>query len=47
MLPFGMLLCRTKNNIIAEYALCDIHKPIGIAGIEEIKAGLSKKRDTY
>lgn len=31
----GMLLCRTKNNIVAEYALRDIHKPIGVAGYEE------------
>ena len=30
----GLLLCKTKNNVIAEYALRDINKPIGIAGYE-------------
>lgn len=27
----GMLLCKTKNQVVAEYALKDIDKPIGIA----------------
>lgn len=27
----GMLLCKTKNEVIAEYALRDIHKPMGVA----------------
>jgi predicted nuclease of restriction endonuclease-like (RecB) superfamily len=27
----GMVLCKTKNKFVAEYALRDIHKPIGIA----------------
>lgn len=27
----GLILCKTKNNIIAEYALRDINSPIGIA----------------
>lgn len=30
----GILLCKTKNNIVAEYALRDINKPIGVAGYE-------------
>lgn len=30
----GLLLCKTKNNVVAEYALRDINKPIGIAGYE-------------
>lgn len=30
----GLLLCKTKKNIIAEWALKDIKKPIGIAGYE-------------
>jgi predicted nuclease of restriction endonuclease-like (RecB) superfamily len=30
----GLLLVRTKDNLIAEYALQDIHKPMGIAGYE-------------
>jgi len=28
---FGLILCKTKNKLIAEYALCNIQKPIGIA----------------
>ena len=28
----GLILCRDKNRLIAEYALRDIHKPIGVAG---------------
>ena len=27
----GLLLCKTKNKIVAEYALRDISKPVGIA----------------
>ncbi|OUJ69070.1 PDDEXK nuclease domain-containing protein [Hymenobacter crusticola] len=27
----GLLLCKSRNNIVAEYALRDVHKPIGIA----------------
>ena len=27
----GLLLCKSKNNITAEYALRDINKPIGVA----------------
>lgn len=27
----GLILCKTKNKIIAEYALADIRKPVGIA----------------
>ncbi len=30
----GLLLCKTKNDFIAEYALRDINKPIGVAGYE-------------
>lgn len=30
----GLILCKTKNNFTAEYALRDINKPIGIAGYE-------------
>lgn len=30
----GLLLCKTKDNVIAEYALRDINKPIGVAGYE-------------
>lgn len=30
----GLLLCKSKDNVVAEYALRDINKPIGIAGYE-------------
>lgn len=40
----GLLLCKTKDNIIAEYALRDLHKPIGIAGYEtELVSKLPKE----
>jgi hypothetical protein len=30
----GLILCRRKNRLTAEYALRDIAKPIGVAGFE-------------
>lgn len=27
----GLLLCKSKNSVVAEYALRDVHKPIGVA----------------
>ena len=30
----GLLLCKTKNKVIAEYALRDVNKPIGVAEYE-------------
>jgi predicted nuclease of restriction endonuclease-like (RecB) superfamily len=30
----GLILCQTKDRIFAEYALRDVHKPIGIADYE-------------
>ena len=30
----GLLLCQSKDKIMAEYALRDIHKPIGISDYE-------------
>ncbi len=27
----GILLCKSKNKLVAEYALSDIHKPIGVS----------------
>ena len=30
----GLLLCKTKDKVIAEYALRDINKPIGISQYE-------------
>ncbi len=28
----GLILCRSKNRVIAEYALRDLNKPIGVSG---------------
>ena len=28
----GLILCRSKNRVIAEYALRDLSKPIGVSG---------------
>lgn len=28
----GLILCRSKNRVIAEYALRDLTKPIGVSG---------------
>ena len=33
----GILLCKEKNKVKAEYALKDINKPIGISKYELIK----------
>lgn len=34
----GILLCKEKNKVKAEYSLKDINKPIGISKYELIKA---------
>ena len=34
----GLLLCKTKNRIIAEYALRDTNKPIGVAEYQLVQA---------
>ena len=34
----GLLLCRTKNRLVAEYALSGIDKPMGIAEYELVRA---------
>ncbi len=34
----GLVLCQTKDNVLAEYALAGIDKPIGIAGYELTRA---------
>jgi predicted nuclease of restriction endonuclease-like (RecB) superfamily len=34
----GMILCQTKDRILAEYALRDIHKPIGVSAYELTRA---------
>ncbi len=28
----GLILCRSKNRVVAEYALRDLSKPIGVSG---------------
>jgi hypothetical protein len=35
----GILLCRSRNGVVAEYALRDINKPMGVA---EWKQALTK-----
>lgn len=40
----GLLICKTKDNFVAEYALRDINKPIGVAEYEtKIVSSLPKK----
>ena len=34
----GLILCQTKDRILAEYSLRDIHKPIGISDFELTRA---------
>ncbi|KPA11753.1 protein containing DUF1016 [Candidatus Magnetomorum sp. HK-1] len=34
----GLILCETKNMVFAEYALRDIHKPIGVSEYELTRA---------
>ena len=40
----GLILCKSKNEVVAEYALRDMNKPIGVAThlIREIEASLPK-----
>lgn len=30
----GLLLCKSKDRLVAEYALSDIHKPLGLASYQ-------------
>ena len=40
----GLILCRSKNRVIAEYALRDVSKPIGVSGyITRLVDSLPKK----
>ena len=41
----GLLLCKTRNRVVAEYALKDMNKPIGIAEYQLVNA-LPKKLQT-
>ena len=39
----GLTLCRSKNRVIAEYALRDMTKPIGVSGyVMKLMASLPK-----
>lgn len=42
----GLLLCKTKKRLIAEYALSGIDKPMGVAEYQLVKA-LPEPLDTY
>jgi YhcG PDDEXK nuclease domain len=37
-LTIGLLLCRTQNRLVAEYALSGIDKPIGVAEYQLVRA---------
>ena len=40
----GLILCRSRNKVVAEYALRDIRKPVGISGyITRLTESLPKK----
>jgi len=34
----GLLLCKTQNRVVAEYALRDSNKPIGVAEYQLVEA---------
>jgi len=34
----GILLCKGKDKVVAEYALSDIHKPMGVSEYELVRA---------
>ncbi len=34
----GLLLCKTHDRVVAEYALADVSKPIGIAGYQLVRS---------
>jgi hypothetical protein len=34
----GILLCKSKDKVVVEYALSDIHKPMGVSEYELTKA---------
>jgi hypothetical protein len=41
----GLLLCKSKNRVVPEYALRDTHKPIGVAEYQLVES-LSKELET-
>ena len=45
----GILLCKSRNDVVAEYSLADLNKPIGVSTyrlglppLEQLKAQLRK-----
>ncbi|MBI4678889.1 MAG: DUF1016 family protein [Elusimicrobia bacterium] len=42
----GIILCKSKNRLIAEYALRDTHKPIGVSDYKLTKALPEKLKGT-
>nr|WP_246044439.1 PDDEXK nuclease domain-containing protein [Pontiella sulfatireligans] len=34
----GILLCKSSDRVVAEYALSDIHKPIGVSKYQLTRA---------
>jgi hypothetical protein len=34
----GILLCKTRDRVVVEYALSDIHKPIGVSEYQLTRA---------
>lgn len=40
----GLLLCKSKNNLIVEYSLSDVHKPIGVSEYKFKKIMPTKKQ---
>jgi YhcG PDDEXK nuclease domain len=40
----GLILCKSRNKVVAEYALRDIRKPVGISGyVTRLTESLPKK----
>ncbi|WP_294261288.1 PDDEXK nuclease domain-containing protein [Propionivibrio sp.] len=39
----GLILCRSKDRVIAEYALRDLNKPIGVSGLRDAAGGLPSR----
>ena len=42
----GLVLCKSKNRIVAEYALRDLSKPLGIAEFKYLEALLEELKGT-
>lgn len=43
----GIILCKSKNHLIAEYALRDSHKPIGVSAYRLTKALPAKLKGNF